>query len=536
MYLFFSNKFVFEGSETKYYYLGGENFKYACEKFESLKNLKIEDVEGLVAFSYSAEHNEQKIKLIKCEKIEIDKSYIKLYFGDIELGQSTCKETFSKLYGLLCRKGIIKSKENSPYISLVDINDYLYLIGVEDVVVTGFIKKIEELKKLRRWLDICNEFSNVFGNIEQVEKSKVWNDAYLLNELTFALSKVTESGYKYIREEQKDYYEIIFFKCCNRCISLEPAIYKHKSILAYHYYNIFMNDKNDKKGYYNKAYELYVKLSQESPQRMKETYRFAKLKEINLERVKRLLQGDFKNKVNEVLDTYRDAILKYKALDENSQKEFRKEYVGSLFGFSIVCIDNYLDYWESFTKKNVLGWDYPKYILTDERENLIDETLRYLKEIIEIFNYDNEDVKFNFRETPNYFHFQYRLAQMEMLKGVFLKIKGSVGQEVKELFLSSKTRINRLFKEADRLRDVRGFKYPNYAKEIKGINCFFLDESDKSHKCFRNAVPYMLYEEANIYYLESNKEKAIECLSKIPSNDKCFNKAQLLKEKIINEI
>ena len=179
MYLFFSNKFVFEGSEAKYYYLGGENFKYACEKFESLKNLKIEDIEGLVAFSYSAEHNEQKIKLIKCEKIEIDKSYIKLYFGDIELGQSTCKETFSKLYGLLCRKGIIKSKENSPYISLVDINDYLYLIGVEDVVVTGFIKKIEELKQLRRWLDICNEFSNVFGNIEQVEKSKVWNDAYL---------------------------------------------------------------------------------------------------------------------------------------------------------------------------------------------------------------------------------------------------------------------------------------------------------------------------------------------------------------------
>lgn len=536
MYLFFSNKFLFDGSDAKYYFLGGDNFKYACEKFESLKSLNIEDVEGLVAFSYNAEHHDLKIKLINCEKIETDNSHIKLYFGETEVGQSTCKETFSKLYGLLCRKGIIKNKENSPYISLVDINDYLYLIGVEDVVITGFVKKIEELKKQRKWLDFCNEFSNVFGNIEQVEKSKLWNDAYLLNELTFALSKVTESGYKYIREEQKDYYETIFFKCCNRCINLEPAIYKHKSILAFHYYNIFMNDKNDRKGYYNKAYELYVELSQKSPQKMKETYRFAKLKEFNLKRVKPFLQGDFKNKVNDVLDTYRDAILKYKELDENSQKEFRKEYVGCLFGFSIVCIDNYLDYWESFTKKNVLGWDYPKYILTDEREMLIDETLNYLKGIIEIFNYDNEDVKFNFRETPNYFHFQYRLAQIEMLKGIFGKIKCKDEQELKDLFISSKNRVNRLFKQADKLQDVRGFDYPNYAKEIKGIDCFFLGESIKAHKCFYNAVPYMLYEEANIYYLEGEKEKAIENLNKIPKNNKCFKKAQVLKEKITNEI
>ena len=77
-------------------------------------------------------------------------------------------------------------------------------------------------------------------------------------------------------------------------------------------------------------------------------------------------------------------------------------------------------------------------------------------------------------DDPNYFELQYRLAQIEQVKGIVYVMKGKNREDFAHFFEASNRRIETLLScaKVQKEKDAR-FNYPSYVKPVQAINLYF---------------------------------------------------------------
>lgn len=529
MYLVMADGFKIDDKNRNYFLSTKEYYANIIEKFPKLKEIELQDIEGLLVYSIKGTHSDNKALEIECKSIKVDASSIKIEYGNVKELDVTCSVIKNNVYGLLKRKGILLNGEQRPFIVIVDINELYRLQGVENPKIKSKIDEICDLKDSQQWIKIVN----YFGDINKLESLECWDNIQYLNEIIFALSKVVEPGYK-MNYSEKLKLEEVFFKAVQKSLSEEPNNQVIKSILAYHYYLVFSKEKKNDKGYYDKANELYLWLIENSSDNFKEKYRYWKLQQVNFDLIKWNLGDKWVFKVNEILLGFKTIINDYKELNIEKQKRRKKEYIGALYGYSVFAIENQLQLWDIYVDNLIFNKPISKYVFSDERLKMVVDVDAYLTEIIQLQKLEEKETYIDLRVKPSYLDILYRKAQIEQIKGIMYVIKKSPKEECDNYFIKSNECIDKLFKIAYEYKGKSSFLFPHFAKEPKAINDYFLNNS-RLHKNFNNASPYMLYQQAIIYFLQEDKDMALQVLKRIPKEDKCFNKAEILRKRILDE-
>lgn len=529
MYLVIADGFKIEDKSRNYFLCTQKYYTNIITIFPEIKELKIDDIEGLLIYSIKQAHEEQKVLEIECKDFFIDETSIKIEYGKTVETEVVCKNIKSNLYGLLKRKGKLQKDNLRPFVAVVDINELYKLQGVENPKIKSKMDEIDELKKKSKWIEVIN----YFGDINKIEMLECWSNIQYLNEIIFALSKVTEPGYK-MSYAEKLKLEDIFFKAVEKSLNEEPNNQVIKSILAYYYYLVFSKEKKNDKGYYDKANELYLWLIEYSSDNFKEKYRYWKLQQANFDIIKWTLGDKWIRKVNEILNGFQEVIFDYQNLQEEKQKRRKKEYIGALYGFSVFAIENLLNVWDTYVDNLIFDKPISKYLFSEDKLKMIVDVDNYLKEIVKIQEFENKETYIDLKTKPSYLDVLYRKAQVEQIKGIMHKIRQSPKEDCDQYFTESNKHISKLFKIAYEYRNKTNFLFPHFAKEPKAINDYFLDSPDL-HKNFHNARPYLLYQQAVMCFLQKDNAKALQVLNQIPKNDMCYNKSETLRKRILNE-
>lgn len=529
MYLIIADKFKFDDNSRNFFLCTKEYYSHVISLFPNIKNLKLSEIEGLFIYSIRNDHSNEKVLEVECKSFTIDATSIKIEYGKLNKINVTCKTLRNNLYGILKRKGVLQKDALIPFLAIVDINEVYKLQGVENPKIKAKIDEINDLKKRHKWIEIIN----YFGDINKIESLECWNNIEYLNEIIFALGKIVEPGYKMDNVEKLN-LEKIFFKAVEKSLNQEPNNQVIKSILAYHYYCVFMKERKNNNGYYDKANELYLDLVEHSTDNFKEKYRFWKLQQINFDIIKWTLGDNWLNKVNEILAGFQNLILDYHNLNEEKQKRRRKEYIGTLYGYSVFAIENFLQVWDVYVDNLIYDKPISKYLFSEEKLQMIIDIDNYLNEIIQLQKLDERETNIDLRVKPSYLDILYRQAQIEQIKGIMHAIKQSSKDECSKYFIKSNNLIEKLFNIAYEHKNKTNFLFPHFAREPKAINDYFL-ASPELHKNFNNARPYLLYQQAVMCFLQKDNEKALQVLNQIPKNDMCYNKSETLRKRILNE-
>ncbi len=527
MYLVLSDNYFIKGSRTTPCFLClNENYEKACEAFENLKDLKEELIDEILIYSIARESCGNRAMKAKCSKIEYLPNGIKIHYENIEAIDSTCENVRKRMYGYLCRKGIIKKGDNSQILFsaiVEDINDYYYIKGEKkESKFLSFMQEMELLRQESKWLEIVKRYPK----FDEIESSPFWEDEKCLSQLAFALSMLLNKHYS-----KND--EMFFIKVIDRCINMTPNNISSKSLKAFYYYNKYTNRQLDE--FFYVAEELYKELIQTSKEQYKELYRYTKLLQNRFE--SKQWTGEFGDnwfkETKTILDNFEKLIEDYSSLTEEKQKQYKKYYIRSLFGYSSFSIDILLNYWDIYFDNKIFNYQIKAYLLNNSRLELINKISEYLNKICTICNYENITID-SINEKPNYFDVEYRISQIEQIKGIIYVLLNKKIDEYKKFFEQSNNHIENIFNVANNYRNNphAKFNYPYYVKLPKAINYFFLNNEKECHNCFYKAKEYMIYEEARIYILQDNKNRAIELLSTIPPKDKCYKKSQKLLDRI----
>lgn len=518
----------------EYYLCKGDYLQNVLKIFPEIKEIKQEDIEEILICSLKTEDNNLYIKNCQCKQFLVDDNYIKIDYGNIETLSENCEHIKTRMFSYLYKQNIKKKEQLPPFIVL--IKDYQTYMDIKEntneVKYKAFMDVIVDLKARHKW----NKIVDKFPSEHTIEKNEFWDNVYCLNELTYALSKIIEPGYKKLNAFEKEKYEHFFFRVIGRCIDLEPNSCVHKSILAYHYYVVFMAEHNNKKGYYEKAESLYAELIVSSNEKFKELYRYTKLRELNFELIKWQGGDQWVKKVNEIVNDYSQLISDYSLLPEDKQKKYKKEYIGALFGYSKFNLENLLKYYDAYVNNNIFGKPIKDFLFKKERLESIPKIESYLNKIIELRGYNQDNKNIDLRVKPSYFDIYYRLSQVEQIKGLVYVLKGEKEEKFINFFQASNEYVNKVLDLAKERSGQEKFLFPDFVKLIKAINLHFLKQYDECHKNFFKAKNYMIYEQGVLYCLQEEKELALQVLKTIPNKDTCYNKTQTLIKRIKNEI
>lgn len=74
-----------------------------------------------------------------------------------------------------------------------------------------------------------------------------------------------------------------------------------------------------------------------------------------------------------------------------------------MFGYCAFNIENFLNYYEVYIENKIFNKPIRSYYLNKEKLELINKIDGYLKIIVELREYDNENTFIDIKETPNYF-------------------------------------------------------------------------------------------------------------------------------------
>lgn len=529
---------IFDSSCIKenreYYSCKGKYLEKIINDFPEIKDLKTESVEEILICSLLRDDFSLVAKKCRCKNFNINNSNVKIEYEDIEQLSESCEQIRKRIFAYLYKQGLFKDNEGSPFIIL--INDYQTYMDIKqnanEIKYKAFMDIIIDLKARHKWKEIVEKFPNK----NEIEKDEMWNNVYCLNELTYALSKIVEPGYKKLNYIEKEKFEQFFFKVVNRCIELEPNNCVHKSILAYHYYVVFMAEHNNKKGYYEKAEEIYSQLIINSNEKYKELYRYTKLRELNFELIKWQGGEQWLKQVNEIVNDYSQLINDYDLLSDDKKQRYKKEYIGALFGYSKFNLENLLKYYDAYVDNKIFGKPIKDFLFKKERLESIPQIESYLNKIIEIRGYSQDNKNIDLRAKPSYFDIYYRLSQVEQIKGLVYILKGEKEEKYLDFFKNSNEHIEKVLNLAKEKIKQERFLFPDFVKPVKAINMHFLNKYDDCHKNFFKAKNYMIYEQGVLYCLQGEKDLAREVLKTIPNNDTCYNKAQILIKRIKDEI
>ena len=534
MYLIIHDPLLIRDPNRYYKFCSGEYYNRTIQSVPDISILDNNSIDEILIYSGVKSDEENLVKTATCSAIEHGEGFFKLEYGNLKTTDIVCKDVKGRVYRYCMQNNLLIENKFSPDIIIVDnIQSY---IDIKSGRLTSRYKSImaqlEEYQKKNDWLSIVK----LFPDEKNIKKSEYWNDVMCLSRLSFALSMLAVKSHqpkarKYDGNTRHN-YDSFFLLTSDRCLELQPEVSMHKSSRAYYYYDLYINGARD--DYYIKAFELYESLITSSTESYKESYRFAKLRQTHFE--KNQWNGSYidtwLSTSNAILDSYQALIESYESLDELRKKQYHKYYLKSLFGYSTFSIDSFLAYWD----------DYVKFMLWEQKTKSYKLQSTYLNRIISVENYLNilfseknfDDLsKINIQDKPGYFDVQYRLAQIEQIKGLVYVMKEKKPSEYTHFFEKSNGRIDAIFSLAkERKEKNEKFNFPHYAKLPKAINLYFLENYEECHRCFYHARPYMLYEEACIYALCKDYTNAANILTQIPESDTCYNKAQKLIERI----
>ena len=518
--IIFDNKAFFE--KRTYYFCGGEHYRYIKKIFPNIEKLNTQNTEEIIIYSGSEENKNKKAKCVKINNIDIKNDSIRIDYKDaIELDVD-CATIKKRTYATILRKGIIRSNDKTPFILLLDINDF-NLIKNGKYEISSFLTELLKLVAQNEWEKIINSFDD----LDHIENSEYWLDESILSPLEFSLARVTNSDYKFINEVKKKKYLEYFFKINNRCMELEPNNYKHQSLLAFYYYNLVIYDKHINKDAFNKAEELYKNLIVHSEHPFKERYRYVKLQH---EKFKKTIVTDpieFYKTKDCLINGYKQVIESYNSLTENDKIKEKINYCKCMFNFCILALDK-LNLWNEFVNVYVYKKELNKYCFSKDKIDLIVEIEKYLEKIIEIQKYKENEI---IDSKPEYMFVMYRMAELSQIKGLVYILKDNNREKAASYFSESNSYIQQVLKFYYKQKVAN--RYPFYINPVKAINHYFLNELDEIDKCFNKPKTYMYYVWGVINYLLGKKENALKIISYIEPKDKAnYGNAQRLKELI----
>ncbi len=532
MYLIIRDDNLIRSTERYYYVTSGKYYKECLKANPKLSSINIDNIEEMLVFSGKKVYNDKLVQYVRCSNIELKEDSIRIEYGERTGSDITCESIRKRVYGYCMKNNIINNSDFPPSILLIDnMSDYTYIkIGKAVSKFRSVMSQCDELKQKNDWLGIVR----LFPEKNEIHNSEYWDDVVCLNELSFALSKL-DSRYSTKKNDQKtDKYGKYFIKVSDRIIQLEPKNISAMSNRGYYYYNRYQNSKID--AMYTSALPIYGDLIAMSAEAYKEKYRFAQLKKMHFEA--NAWNGTYTGKdwydaVKSIRDSFSELITSYSDLDEGRQKRYKTYYLRSLFAYATFCIDNTLQYWDSYANNKIFGAEIKSYMLEKAKFDEILNAEKHLQKICDEKHYD-EELIFDLKDHPTYFEVKYRQAQIEQIKGIVYVLKNQSSEKYDSFFRKSNEIIIKLLDYA-KLRREDKFLFPHYAKEPKAINHFFLGEMDQIDGCCYKARTYMKYEQARIYCILGDYEKASNIIEEIPENDTCYNKAQKLLDRIKNE-
>lgn len=532
MYLIIFDRNCLE-EDREYYLCKGEYLDRILTIFPKLRDLQCDDIEEILICSMARKDFQISAKVCKCSGLRIKDKILKIDYTQIQQITEKCEQIRKRVYATLIHRGEIKSKDGLPFVVVID--NYQSYLNIKEntnaVKFKSFMEIISDLKLKRQWKEIVDKFPLS----DQIEVSELWHNVYCLKELAYALAKITEPGNKKMNHQEKSIYEKYFFKVIERCIELAPNKSTHKSMLAYHYYLVFMNSKNNRDGCYDKAIGLYQEILKNSPENYKELYRYTKLRQINFKNTKWQSTELWIQHINEIVRDFEKLIKDFETFSEDKQKKCKKEYVGALFGFASFNIDNLLKYYETYTNNKIFGKPIKEALFKKERLETIPQIEGFLNKIIQMRGYNKENANIDLGTKPSYLDIYYRLAELEQIKGLVYVLKGEKKEKYLTYFKQSNVYVKKVLDIALEKRRLNfKFLFPYFIKVTQAINYHFLNEIEECHKCFYKAKPYMIYEQGILYCLQGNMKLVTEVLKSIPANDNCHNKAQILIERIQN--
>ena len=516
------------------FWLTGETYEQIKQVFPDIINVAQDSIEEVLISSLKRDCATCSVKTAQCKTFVATQTDITIEYENTEELSASCNDVKNRTYGHLMRQGLLAEDQSTPFIVLVD--SYRSFLSIkQNVSSTKFKSLMEEINELKvkgDWVSIINKFPS----FSEITTSDYWNNVACLNELTFALAKITEPGNKKLDRNLHKQFEEFFYLVANQCIYLEPENSKHKSILAYHYYLRYQKFKSNENGDFDNAMELYKWLVVNSSEKFKEKYRYAKLRQIELESTIWQIESNRYKDLRGLISDYAQLITEYQNLTEDVQKRYATEYIHVLFGHSTLCIDYLFRYWDAYVNREIFSTPISKYLLEKERLDLLLQVEHNLTEIITTRRYSLNQQRVKLGSYPNYFHIYYRLAQVEQSKGIVYIVTKKPQEDCQKFFEQSNTYLNSILTVAKQEQERQRFSYPNYAKLPKAINMFFLGKYDKCHYILSKGQPYEKYEEGVMYYLQRDKSKALEVLRGIPADNNCYKKAQKLIELIENDI
>ena len=196
-------------------------------------------------------------------------------------------------------------------------------------------------------------------------------------------------------------------------------------------------------------------------------------------------------------------------------------------------MEQFLDYWNKYVLLEIYEKNFWKQMLEKQKVECIQFVEKYLNEVSEssALNFPTID---NIQENPGFFHAKYRLAQLDQIKGIFQVMRGEKDKSI-NYFIKSNNIIDESFVIAREYKnnEKSRFNYPNYMRTTKATNYYFLADYNKMEKSYGIKLQdYQKYELAVLFILQNNEETARKLLLKISSNNKCYNKAKKLLEKL----
>ncbi len=532
MYLAISDNFAINSDDRYFIKIGGKYYEECIAACPSLSETSVCDIEEMLLYSSRKDDNEKFTKCVVCKNFEVRDNTIKVEYGEQQTTDITSKTVKNRIYGYCKRNNILNESGFPPSILIIDsISNYKYIkVGKPESKFQSLMSRCEELKQKDNWLDIVR----LFPEKHEIQKSEFWDDIECLDSLAFALSMLDK---KYndpkSRQGRTDKYGKYFILVIDRVLQLDPNNTKALSNKGYYYYHRYRNEKKD--FLYTSATEIYERLVTITTETFKEKYRLAQLKKLHFEANywSTVYAGKWYQTIKGIKEAFKELVDSYAELDDIRKKRYHTYYLRSMFAYATFCIDNTLQYWDSYADNKLLGTEIKSYMLDKAKFEEILITEKYLQNICDEKHYD-EKRKFDLQDHPTYLEVKYRQAQLEQCKGIVYVMLDKPREEYEKYFRKSNEIIVNLLDYAKAQREDK-FLFPHYAKEPKAINHFFLGEIDQIDICCYKARSYMKYEQARIYCILDDYEKATSILREIQDNDTCYNKAQKLLNRIKNE-
>ena len=528
MYLLISDKNALSNERT-YYSVSGDWFAEVAKCFPDFGAVTSDDIEEILIYSSQAADDEKHVKTAGCAAFASGESFLRVDYDNPQEIELTSGEVRKRRYGFCKRNNLLSENGFPPSVIFInDIREYKRIKSgkTQFVINENLLSQLTEMVANNDWVGILR----CLPKMDQIENDALWNDPECLGKLTFALSKLAARTYKNPRPEdiqRKKENEAYFLKVSERCIELEPYRSMHKSTLAYFLYDRYKKDSRQED--FERAKELFEDLMESSQTKFKEQYRYANLLRTHYDN---RFDSEAYKEFGIIIAEYESLLASYQDLSDEEKANQKKNYIKAMYQYVGLHADRtFKRYWDVYFNREFAGIPVKEYLINAAAVRLLDDCEDKINTVLSMI--PSEVTASNINDKPSFFDAQYRKAQILQSRGFVALLTGKEQDEYLPLFCDSAGIIDNLLKTAKQLRSqgIR-FMFPDYLKVPQAVNYCILHKDNQIDNLFFKAKPWMMYDFARICVLNENLGKALQLLKEIPKEDKCYNKAEKLIERL----